>query len=204
MMSYRASRSVVRLHLNTSRTISSRANPLLFSFSRVLTAYDAKPPLECTPSSIAQLHCYRSYATRPASRPKAHTGRTTSSPRAKKPKATGETAEKQTTARVTKPKKTASKTKAVTKPKAKPKAKAKAKVRAKKPVTEEEKATVSQREQRAHIRELKTLALSPPKAKPDTVWTVVASEMSKERKGLATKEAVGKYRGLIPAELEVN
>ena len=163
--------------------------------------------------SNAQLQCYRSYATRPASRPKAHTGRTTSSPRVKKPKATEKAGEIQTTAKVTKPKaptktKTASKTKAATKVKAKPKAKSrtkpKAKVRAKKPVTEEQKAAAALKKQSAHVRELKKLALSPPKLKPNSAWLVLTSEMAKERKRIAAKEAAEKYKSLVPEEKEVS
>jgi hypothetical protein len=83
--------------------------------------------------------------------------------------------------------------------------KAKPKVLKKKVLTEEEKA-------RLELRKLKEAALSPPKDKPSSAWTVLLAEThaSSEVKGgknelgdIATASAA-KYKSLAPAELEVS
>lgn len=82
---------------------------------------------------------------------------------------------------------------------AKPKPKAKPK---KKVLTDEQK-------QKAELKALKATALTPPKGKPATAWTVLLSEMMKKGSvppGGTTsvaKEAAARYKSLTAEELEV-
>ena len=138
----------------------------------------------------------RCYATdRPVSRPKAHTGRTTST---RKPKAAAvpgtatTTVAKTTTTTKAKPvakktgpgrpkskTKTKPKTKTKTKTKAKPKPKPKKKV--KKVLTEKQEATVAAKKKRSDLKALKEIALKPPKLKPYTAYQVVFAEHNQNR-----------------------
>jgi hypothetical protein len=118
------------------------------------------------------------------------------------------------------PKKSAAKKPAARKSAAKPKTKkvapkkavkkkvakkAKPKVLKKKVLTEEEKA-------RLEVRKLKEAALSPPKDKPASAWTVLLSETHASSEGKGGKNEIGdvatasaaKYKSLAPAELEVS
>lgn len=123
----------------------------------------------------------------------------TTAPRAKRVATTKAIAAK------AKPKKAVKKP-AVKKPKkrvaSKPKPKPKRKVKAKKVISPEQKA-------KADIKALKVTALSPPKAKPSTAWTVLVNELGTEQAGTGksatsfSKEAATKYRSLSPEQLEV-
>ncbi|KIN01965.1 hypothetical protein OIDMADRAFT_196730 [Oidiodendron maius Zn] len=108
-----------------------------------------------------------------------------------------------TKAHATSPKprsKTSTKKKASKKPK-KVTAKPKAKSRPKKVLTPEEK-------KKLRIKELKAVALSTPKLKPSTAWTVLVGEEVSESaaggKSLAssTTDAAAKYKSLSPSEVE--
>lgn len=210
MMSHRASRSMLRLHPNSSRAISFRVG-VLFGLQRVPTfrnaEFDASTHLREIPfrSVISKLGTARGYATRPASRPKAHTGRTPSSPRVKKAKdASAETDIKVTVKAVkpkAKPKKKTAKPKA--KPKAKSKAKPKVKVRAKTAQTDEQRAASKLKEQRAHIRELKKIALKPPPGKPSSTWQLICDEIAKKIHALPGVAASAKLKNLSTEEHEV-
>lgn len=157
----------------------------------------------------------RSLATKPASRPKAHTGRTTSKPRKKATtttKTTAETASKTPSAAKEKAKakpkakpktKPKARTTAKAKPKTRAKSKAKPKVRVKKPRTAEQVAKANAKKERARITELKKKALTVPKALPRTAYSVVHTEVARANHGLAPKEAAAKYKALTPEELEV-
>ena len=130
-----------------SCAFKTRVESLPFKFGRVSASYSTDPSLSSllaqeTVNSIKP-NPQRTYATKPVSRPKAHTGRTTSSPR-KNAKATttvttvvidGVDAEGSTSTgnRAKRTGLTKSKAKAgpTAKPKAKPKAKTKAKAKAK-------------------------------------------------------------------------
>lgn len=143
----------------------------------------------------------RSLTTQHASRPKAHTGRTTSTPRKKKAPASvgdGETTEPKPEAKA--------KAKGTAEAKAKPKtkAKAKAKPKAKRAVTEEAKAIAAERKQVKHLRELKRTALRAPKKLPESVYSLVATELAREAKGIAGAAASTKYKSLSPHEMEVS
>ena len=140
----------------------------------------------------------RCYATdRPVSRPKAHTGRTTST---RKPKAaaapgtatttvarTTTTTKAKPVAKKTGPGRPKSKTKAKpktktkTKTKAKTKAKPKPKKKVKKVLTEKQEATVAAKKKRSDIKALKEIALKPPKLKPYTAYQVVFAEHNHNR-----------------------
>ena len=149
----------------------------------------------------------RTYATgKPVSRPKAHTGRTTSSPRKKAaPKTTvPKTAAVKKSAAAKKP------TRPKAKPKAKPKkAKAKPKPKPKRKVlTETQKAKLETDKERAGLKRLKELALSPPKGLPSNSWMVFftgAIRQGDHSKGIggSAKAAVPLYRNLTPEQLEV-
>ena len=163
----------------------------------------------------------RCYATdRPVSRPKAHTGRTTST-RKPKPAIAPETATtkapRKTTATKKKPvaKKTGlgkPKSKAKTKTKRKTKTKAKAKPKPKKKVkkvlTEEQAVKVAANKKRSDLKALKEIALTPPKLKPFTAYQVVFAEDNQKRTvpvsrnaGLATGDG---YKSLSPERREVS
>ncbi len=164
----------------------------------------------------------RTYATaKPVSRPKAHTGRTTTSPRKKAaPKTVApKTAAPKTAAPKTAVSKTAAAKKPAaakksTKPKPKPKAKAKKATAKPKPkpkrkvLTEKQKAKLDTDKERAGLQMLKELALSPPKRLPSTSWTVFSAEAIREgdsSKGISgpVKAAALQYRNLTPEQLEV-
>ena len=160
----------------------------------------------------------RAYATtgKPVSRPKAHTGRTTASPRKKAAPKT--TAAKKAAPKTTKAKKPAAAKKA-TKPKPKPKAKPKkpkAKPKPKRKVlTEKQKAKRAATKESLGLKNLKEVALNPPKALPATAWFVFihgAREQGATSQGHRTltdvhnltKEAAQRYKNLTPEQLEVS
>jgi hypothetical protein len=115
---------------------------------------------------------------------------------------------KSATTKTAKPKKKPSAKKVVKKPvkkvakkkKVVKKLKAKPRGRPRKIPTEEEK-------KKAALKVLKATALSPPKQKPQTAWTVLAAESAKANPsaqlGSEMKAASTKYKSLTPAELEV-
>lgn len=148
----------------------------------------------------------RARKSKPVSRPKAHTGRTTSSPRKKKPKAVTEIAEgssEPTANKIAKPRaKSSPKSKAAKKPKAKPAPKRKEK----KPLTEGQKSAATTKAKRTHIQELKKIVLTPPKKLPATAYQVIQAEVAKEGKTtvpIIARTSSEKYKNLIPEELEV-
>ena len=215
MAIYRASSNLLRSYSISGYTATIRASPLLSTLQRVSVVHntlddslDSRSPFRS--SWAHQVSGDRTYATRPASRPKAHTGRTTSSARVRKPKTTTTTAletgeDDRTQTSKSKSKRATGNTKAqATKSKAKAKtAKPKAIVKVKKPLTEERKLVQAAQEKRRHVKELKKLALSPPKDLPRTPYLVINAEMSNAQHTIAGKEAAEKFRNLIPEELEV-
>ena len=161
---------------------------------------------------LADLPIARCYATnRPVSRPKAHTGRPTSTRKVKDaatPKKATKTAAKTSTATAKKPRltkkpkaqaKTRTKSKSKTKRKAKPKAKPKKKVR--KVLTEQQKADVAAKKKRSDLKALKELALKPPAAKPSTAWAMIVAQ----RPGGNISAALAtEYRNLSTEDREVS
>lgn len=166
----------------------------------------------------------RGYATdRPVSRPKAHTGRITST---RKPKTAAApetatttvarkapTAKKKPVAKKTGPGRPKSKTKTKAKTKTKTKTKTKAKPKPKKKVTkvltEKQKATVAAKKKRSDLKVLKEIALKPPKLKPYTAFQVVFAEHNQNRTASVTSSnlalaAGDEYRSLSPERREVS
>ena len=179
--------AIKRVGAASSRTSTSQIFRGFWHLQRVETSKHADP----APISA---HIYsssrRSYAT----------ATKTTKTRAKKPT----TAKPKTKAAAKKkPAKTAPKKKKVA-------AKPKPKKRIKKTLTAEEK-------EKAQVKELKTIMLSPPKNKPSSAWHLVMAETvsakangkaglngeQKERLSSAAKEAAAKYKSLSPEELEV-
>jgi len=149
----------------------------------------------------------RSYATKPASRPKAHTGRTTSNPRKKATTTTKSVATKKPSAVKAKPKpkpKATAKPKTKPKPKAKPKAKPPPNRRLKKALTDKQATKAALQKERARTLELKTIALTTPKLLPASAYLVLSSEITKAGHGILGKETSAKYKELTAEQLEVN
>ena len=175
-----------------------------------------------TPSCITIKSLQRSFATKPVSRPKAHTGRTTSSPRKAKVTTKSKSIETSSDNVIQKKAKpTAQATaKSTRKPKSKPKPKTKAKAKAKtkakprklrvskKPQTEEEKAAAVERARRLKIRLLKKVALKQPVTTFKTGWGALVTEMLRGDTsiplGSRMKEAAQRYKSLTPEEREVS
>lgn len=153
----------------------------------------------------------RTYAQKAVSRPKAHTGRTTTAAR-KAPTTSSTKAAKKPAPKKTTPKavpKAKSQAKPRIKPKPKPakkkkaKAKAKPKPKVKKPkkvLTEEQKIALTK-------KKLKETALKSPPGIPQSTWVVFVSEKLKgatgNNLGGLTKAASAEYKKLTPERLEV-
>lgn len=177
----------------------------MFSIQRVAALYNAFQPdiPEFAPkdSSITSI-LRRSYATKPVSRPKAHTGRTTTA--AKKAPTTSKTK----AAKKPAVKKTSPKAKPTAKSKAKPRIKPKPKAGKKpKPKPKPKKVLTEAQKKAATIKELKVTALTTPHSRPFTAWTVLAAEsQGASTTGSLTskmKEASAKFKNLSPEQLEV-
>ena len=140
----------------------------------------------------------RAYASKPVSRPKAHTGRTTTAAR-KAP----------TTSKTKAAKKPAPRTKAAkARPKAKPNAKPKTARKPKAKPKRKPKALTETQKEAATIRRLKAAALTPPKNLPATAWTVFAGDSVKDgRGGIGIRETMAKmsqeFKQFTPERLEV-
>ncbi|KAL8645957.1 MAG: hypothetical protein Q9226_007065 [Calogaya cf. arnoldii] len=163
---------------------------------------------------------HRSYATAAVSRPKAHTGRTTTSPRkkssavkttapakgVKKAAATTKPAAKKTNSKAKPkpaPKKAASK-KSATKPRTKAKstkartksAKAKATKAKAKPAKKQKKVLKPEEKERLKerlvINELKAKALSPPKRSSPTAFSALLAEKQREVKSMDLTGSIAK------------
>ena len=197
-------RTAVRLLPNSSHRVGSA--PLLCP--RVSAILIGSSPTYIPPCISLQ----RKFATKPVSRPKAHTGRTASSPRkakpATKPRSTKPTSDDATQEEV-KPKSKAGlkpKSKLKSQPKTKTKTKTKAKPRktrvAKKPQTEEQKTAAAEKAKRVQIRLLRKAALKPPTLPPATGWQVLNAELLKSGKG-TMKDSAETYKNLTPEEREV-
>ena len=203
MLAFRANRSAVRQLSSSGSLFTHRVEPIARVAASTTNSQCVNLPIRTHPSLSYPLYASRSYATaRPASRPKAHTGRATAS------KTRTTTSTKKTPGRPAK-KATTTRTRAKSKPKPKAKTKARAKAKpvkrvrkakAKPKKSEEEKAA---EKRRLTIRDLRATALKIPTRLPETVYTIIAVETAKASKGLASKEASGKYKNLTPAEREV-
>lgn len=219
-MIFRGSRAFGRLSQLTLPCIENRRiAPLPWSSERVLAFYSTslargQSDSRLRSSLIAPI-AHRAYATaKPVSRPKAHTGRTTTSPRKKADpkKAVPKTSAAKKPA-VAKGKAARKPTKP--KPKPKPKAKSKkpkAKPNARKVLTDVQKAELVAAKKTAKekltLQKLKELALTPPKGLRSTAWMVVHREAISETVpatniAQTAKAAAIKYKNLTPEQLEV-
>lgn len=77
----------------------------------------------------------------------------------------------------------------------------------KKVLTAEEKkkavAAKAEKVEKAKVKAFKAAVLIPPKALPQTAFTVVLSELGKAAHGIQGAEASAKFKSLSPSELEV-
>lgn len=140
-------------------------------------------------------------AGRPASRPKAHTGRTTTAARR------APTTSKTSAAKKPPPKKTTPKPKPKAKSKAKPRIKPKPKP-AKKAKAKPRKALTEKQKSARAVKNLKATALATPHGVPSTAWSVFYVEHLKQqggtnRLGPVMKEAGAKWKQIMPEQLEV-
>ncbi|KAL6717837.1 hypothetical protein ACLMJK_003922 [Lecanora helva] len=154
-------------------------------------------------SSAKPIAC-RTYATKPVSRPKAHTGRTTAKPR-KAPTTSKTKAAKKPAAKKTSPK-AKPKAKSTAKPRSKPKRKAAKKTKAK-PKPKRKVLTEAEKNART-IRDLKATALKPPTGVPGSAWQVLLTEKQRDKQSPErgfnerVKSASAEFKGLSPERLE--
>lgn len=175
-----------------------RVNPIYSSDDKSATSH------RHSANSRSVLSQCRSYATKTVTatvktpgKPKAHTGRTT-------------TTKRKTTSTTKKP--AAKKAKSTTKPKSKPKIRAKAKPKPKaKPrkreLTEKQKAAKAKTlASQKHKTLCATALLTAPKSLPNTAWQVLITGSTRgnanAKLGSAAKEASAQYKNLTPEERE--
>lgn len=166
--------------------------------------------------------CRRTYANRAVSRPKAHTGRTTSAPRKKaatrtRTKSAAQPKRKKASA----PKKRRSATRAKSRSKARrprktSRAKPKAKRRTKKPLSKTATQNLANRKRIDEVKRLKERALSPPTSteRGSNSWVAFLAEQRRELRESGNpllnrpvsefaQAMKAKYLALSPAQLEV-
>ena len=216
-MAFQGARSVVRLPQLALQYLGNHRTALSFScVERVPAIHNVSQSQEYSDTvskyNVMTLVLRRTYAQRAVSRPKAHTGRTTTAarkaPTTSKTKAAKKPAPKKKTPKAVP--KAKSKAKPRIKPKPKPakkkKAKPKPKPRVKKPkvLTEAQKTALTK-------KKLKATALKPPRQLASTTWTVFFKEKmaaANARSGPArvaqvSKEASVEFKQLTPERLEV-
>lgn len=221
-MMFQAGQSVARLSQSTLRCLVNRRTGLSSSrVERVPADYNVfQSQRYSDPVSRFKLISpilRRAYAQRAVSRPKAHTGRTTTTAR-KAPTTSKTKAAKKPAVKKTAPKaipRAKSKAKPRIKPKPKPakKKKAKAKAKAKpKPKAKKPKKVLTEAQKSALIqKQLKATALRPPHEIPSNRWTVFLTEKLKaadkaiNSNGLVglVKEISVEYKQMAPEQLEV-
>ena len=216
-MIFHGGRSVVRLpQLSLQYLVNRRTALSSFGVERVPALFEVYQSQRLSDlvfiDKLRRPVLHRSYAQRAVSRPKAHTGRTTTAAR-KAPTTSKTKAAKKPAPRATTPKavpKAKSKAKPRIKPKPKPakkKAKAKPKPKVKKPkkvLTEKENTALT-------IKRLKITALKPPSGGTVNAWTMFIGERVKaasspgSRTDIArvAKEASAEYKQLTPERVEV-
>ena len=220
-MIYQSGRSVVRLSQLTLQYLGNRPTALSSSrVERVPALYNVSQSQHFS-NLVLQYKLNtpafrRTYAQRAVSRPKAHTGRTTTAarkaPTTSKTKAAKKPAPKKTTPKALPKAKSKAKPRIKPKPKpakkkkakAKPKPKLKRPGRPKKALTEAEKSALKK-------RELKKTALKPPHGVPSTAWQAFLFEKSHAPGSVVgstgigglTKNASAEYKQLTPEQVEV-
>ena len=220
-MVFQGRRSVVRLPRLALQYLGNRRTALSSScVERVPALYNVFQSQQysdfASEHDLGTLVLRRTYAQKAVSRPKAHTGRTTTA--ARKAPTTSKTAAAKKPAPKKKTPKAVPKTKSKAKPRIKPKPKPakkkrakakpkpKPKVKAKKPkkvLTEAQKLALTK-------KKLKATALNPPHAVGSTAWKVFFNEKLKTSgaggKDSFTKLAAGasaEYKQLTPEQVEV-
>ena len=216
-MVFQFRRSVVRLpqlfDLGNRRTVPSSS-----SVERVPALYNVFQSQQY--SDFASAHhlgatvLRRTYAQRAVSRPKAHTGRTTTAAR-KAPTTSKTTAAKKPGPKKTTPKaipkaKSNAKPRIKSKPKPAKKKRAKAKPRPKPKVKKPKKVLTEAEKLALKKQELKKTALKSPHALPQSRWTVFMTEKVRTagtdgRKGIGSvvREASAEYKQQTPDQIEV-
>lgn len=200
-------RSLARIHQLHPQCLRSTIRAA--HLDRVPALYSLISSLKNDPNAFYSLAGTRSsahtFATKPAgqpaSRPKAHTGRT---PAKRKPATKAATSTSKAAAgtkkKAAKPKKKPAK-KAV-KSKAKAKAKPKPKV-----LTDEQKKAKADKQKREHIKKLKKIALTPPNPGRGNAWMVFSGEKAKSSSlaetGAQMKEKSRAWKQITPEQREV-
>ena len=219
-MVFQGRRSVVRLPQLALQYLGNRRTAPSFScVERVPALYNVVQSQQYSDFAferhLGTLVLRRTYAQRAVSRPKAHTGRTTTAAR-KAPTTSKTTAAKKPAPKKTTPKavpKAKSKAKPRIKAKPKPAKKKRAKAKPKpKPKVKKPKKVLTEAEKLALTkRKLKATALKPPHGVPYTAWTVFLQEKVKttvSAGGKADLASVAKgtsaeYKQLTPEQVEV-
>ena len=233
-MIFQAGRSVIRLPQSTLQRLGNGRTGLSSSWvERVPALYNVAqsqhyPDLILKSRLIAPI-LRRTYAQRAVSRPKAHTGRTTTAarkaPTTSKTKAAKKPAPEKTTPkavpkakskakpRITPKPKPAKKEKAKAKAKAKAKPKPKPKPKPEKPkkvLTEAQESALTTKQLKATTKQLKATALNRPHKTPSSAWNVYLAEKMRAGRGATgnsfaglSKEAGSEYRQLTPEKVEV-
>lgn len=211
-MIFQGGRSVVRLPKLTLQGLGNRRSLLSSSRTeRVPALYNVfqsqhYSDFALNPSLITPI-LRRTYAQRAVSRPKAHTGRTTTAarkaPTTSKTKAAKKPAPTKTTPKAVPKAKLKPKPRIKPKPKPAKKKKAKAKPKPKKVLTEAQKSALTK-------KQLKETALKPPRRGNSSTWNVFSAEKIRADKPATrdsftevVKEASAEYRQLTPELLEV-
>ncbi|CAD6589214.1 MAG: hypothetical protein ASARMPRED_003967 [Alectoria sarmentosa] len=210
------SRFVLRLPKLTLQCLGNRTGLSSSRVERVPALYDIFQSQHLSDlllkSSLITPILRRTYAQRAVSRPKAHTGRTTTAarkaPTTSKTKAAKKPAPKKTTPKAVPKAKSKAKPRITPKPKpakkkkaAKAKAKPKPKLRKPKVLTEVQKSALTK-------RQLKATALKPPHGVASSTWGVFLAEKMRADSaarvnfGSLSKEASAEYKQLTPEKVE--
>ena len=219
-MIFHGGRSVVRLpQLSLQYLVNRRTALSSFGVERVPALYKVSQSQRLSDivfkDDLRRPVLRRTYAQRAVSRPKAHTGRTTTAAR-KAPTTSKTKPAKKPAHRKTTPKavpKAKSKAKPRIKPKPKPaKKKAKAKPKPKPKVKKPTKVLTEKQKTALIIRRLKETALKPPHKGTVNAWSVLMGEKVKAASGPGSstdaftrvvKEASAEYKQLTPERVEV-
>lgn len=164
------------------------------------------------PSFLRKSVILRAYAQKAVSRPKAHTGRTTTAarkaPTTSKTKAAKKPAPKKTSPKAVPKAKSKAKPRIKAKPKPAKKKRAKAKPKPKPKPKKPKKLLTEAQKSALTKKQLKAKALKPPHKNVSTTWGVFLAEKmrangsaAKDLGGL-TKEASAAYKQLTPEQLE--
>ncbi|KAL8645099.1 MAG: hypothetical protein Q9210_006894 [Variospora velana] len=219
-------RALARLSHFSSQCLDKRVS-LALNVTRVSTPIQSRLAKydglgTSTPTFSSSLP-YRPYATNAVSRPKAHTGRTTSAPRKKAATAKATTSDAAATTKKPPTKKPAAKKSAAKKPKTSPKKTSKPRTRAKstkarkkptkakkRPLTPKQKEEQTKQKGRHTLKDLKEKALTIPKQLPASAYSVLLSQQMKERNAgdkqdpvkVIAKDCSTIYRSLSPEQRE--